>query len=234
MITSGDYLFSIQKLLENEEHRQNWLFLAGAEAVLSEEKQPGSHIIRLQDADLSGVSEALAAGYTDFYVDMEGLWGLDQGWKSVTDRTRLRDYAMPGGLDEYFVTPAYLYERYLADGTENSRYQSEFVGIAQPSGEALTMDDLGVIKTGSFELVLILQEPAAPSTLMQRLEKLFLFRESYWEKDFATSPETYCGYGPYRIIAVDAEQITLEPNPNWWGEADPRGYDRIVCQKIGS
>mgnify|MGYP002519920912 CR=1 FL=1 len=66
--------------------------------------------------------------------------------------------------------------------------------------------------------------------LMQKLENLFLFRESYWGKDYATSPETYCGYGPYRITAADSSQIILEPNPNWWGAPVTEDFDRIICR----
>ena len=94
----------------------------------------------------------------------------------------------------------------------------------------MTMDKLGLLSTGSHELVIILQKATAPSTLMQKLENLFLFRESYWGKDFATSPETYCSYGPYRITAADSAQIILEPNPNWWGAPVTDDFDRIICR----
>ena len=221
-ITADDYIFSIQKLLQNEETSKDWTFLANAEAILSNKKQTGSDIISLGDAGFSSVSQAWSAGYTEFYVDTDGFWGLSNGWMSVSDRTRLRDYAMPSGLDEYFVSPAYLYNRYLMDGAETSRYQSEFVGICQTPGTALTMDDLGLMKINDLELVLILSEPAAASTLMQRLEALFLFRQ-----------EGSSGYGPYRVTSANGEEIILEPNPNWWGVADTRGYDRIICRMEG-
>ena len=95
------------------------------------------------------------------------------------------------------------------------------------------MDDLGVISISPFELVLIMQMPTAPSVLMEKLENLFLFHESCWGKNFATSAETYCGYGPYRITAADAAQIILEPNPNWWGTVVSGEFDRIICRPAG-
>ena len=84
-----------------------------------------------------------------------------------------------------------------------------------------------------IKLVLLLQEPAAPSILMEKLEKLFLFREHYWGKNFATSPETYCGYGPYQITSSNSQEIILEPNPNWWGTAVTEDFDRIICRAAG-
>lgn len=233
MITAEDYIFSIHKLLEDEENRKNWMFLAGAEDVLSGKKQPGEEIISLGDAGISDVTSALKAGFTDLYIDTTGFWGLEGGWLPISDRRGLQDFAMPGGMDERFVSPAYLYTRYLADGTELARFQSEFIGIPKTYGDAMTMEDLGLVAVGPFELVLILEEPMTASTLMQKLEKLFLFRQSCWGKDFATSPETYCGYGPYRIASADAQQIILQPNENWWGEPVFDAFDRIICRAAG-
>lgn len=233
IITADDYIFSIQKLLEDEENRENWTFLANASAVLSEKKLDSDEIVTLRSAGFTSLAEAIAAGYTDFYVDTTRFWGLEGGWRSVLDRTRLQDFAMPSGMDERFVSPAYLFARYLAEGAENSRLQREFIGISKAEGKTMTMEDLGVISADPYTLVLILQEPAAPSILMQKLENLFLFRESYWGKAFATSPETYCGYGPYRITAADSQEITLEPNTNWWGTPVTGEYDRIICRAAG-
>ncbi len=229
-ITADDYIFSIRKLLEDEENRPNWTFLAGAEAILAGSFRPGEEIVSLRDAQLFNVHDALAAGHRDLYVDTTHFWGLDAGWQSISSRSRLQDLAMPDGMDERFVSPAYLYVRYLSDGAESSRFQSSFVGVRKASLEVMTMDDLGLLKTDPYEIVLLLQEPLAPSTLMQKLEKLFLFRESYWSKDFATSAETYCAYGPYRITSSDSSQIILEPNPNWWGTPVRDDFDRIICR----
>ena len=232
-ITADDYVFSIQKLLIDEENRENWTFLANAEAVLSEKKKPGDEIISLRDAAFSTVLDAMSAGHRDFYVDTSHFWGLDSGWVSIADRSRIQDFAMPDGMEERFVSGAYLYNRYLASGRENSRFQSEFIGISKTYEGTTTMEDLGVLKISPFELVLILDKPLAPSTLMQKLEKLFLFRKNFWGKDFATSAQTYCSYGPYRITSADSAQIVLEPNENWWGTPVTDAYDRLICRGAG-
>lgn len=232
-ITADDYRFSIQKLLEDEENRENWTFLANAKAILSGKSLPSQEIVTLRSAGFTSLSEAKKAGYTDFYLDTTTFWGLDGGWRSIADRSRLQDFAMPSGMNERFVSPAYLFDYYLSDGAENSRLQREFIGIRKDSGKTMTMEDLGVLSTDSYELTLILQKAAAPSTLMQKLEHLYLFRKSFWRKNYATSPETYCGYGPYRITAVDSSQIILQPNPNWWGTPVAGDFDRILCRAAG-
>ena len=232
-IVAHDYVFSIQKLLEDEENQDNWTFLANAKAILSEAKQASDEIVTLRSSGFTSLAEAKKAGFTDFYVNTTSFWGLEGGWRSVLDHSRLQDFAMPSGMDERFVSPAYLFARYLDDGAENSRLQREFIGISKNSGKTMTMEDLGVISTSASELVLLLQEPAAPSILMEKLEKLFLFREHYWGKNFATSPETYCGYGPYQITSRNSQEIILEPNPNWWGTAVTKDFDRIICRAAG-
>lgn len=231
LITADDYIFSIRKLLEDEENRPNWTFLANAEASLSGKKKPGTEIVRLQDEDFTDVQAALDAGFTDLYIDTTRFWGLDGGWQSISSRTRMQDFAMPSGMDERFVSPAYLYSYYLSDGKENSRLQSRYIGLCKPLEEVYTMDDLGVLKINSFELVFLLDEPVTLSTFLQKLENLFLFRESYWGKTYATSAETYCSYGPYRIAAAEKDRIILQPNEFWFGEPVSEDFDRIICQK---
>lgn len=224
-ITADDCIFSIKKLFQDKNTTDDWAFLANAEAILSKKRQPGSEIISLRDAEFSGVSEAWAAGYTDFFVDMDGFWGLDCGWKSVSDRTRVRDFAMRTGLDEYFVSPAYLYNFYLMNGAQSRYYQTEFIGICKYPGKTLSTDDLGLVKVSDKKMVVITAAPSTASMLMQQLEPFFLFHES---------GNTKLSYGPYRIISATDAELILEPNPCWWGAPDHRGYDRILCQKIGT
>ena len=233
-ITADDCLFSVKQLLQGDETAEDWLFLANASGILSGQQKQGTDIISLGEAGFSDLSEAWAAGFRDFYLDTDGFWGLDGGWRSISDRTRIQDYAMPGGLDEGFVSPAYLYNRYLMNGAQLSRDQSTFLGICSTPGETLTMEDLGLLRTGARELVVISESPMTVSVLMQKLESLFLFREAVYSAGYGKISPDYPAYGPYRITGAGAEEIILEPNPNWWGDPDPRGYDRIVCQKIGS
>lgn len=231
LITANDYIFSIRKLLEDEENRSNWIFLANAEEALSGAKKPGTEIVPLKDEKFATVAEAKEAGFTDLYIDTTRFWGLDGGWLPISDRTRLQDFAMPSGMDERFVSPAYLYTYYLADGKESSRLQSRYLGISKPTGETYTMEDLGIVKINSFELVFLMDSPVTLSAFIQKLENLFLFRESYWGKKYATSAETYCGYGPYRITLAEKDRIVLEPNDFWFGEPVSDAFDRIICRK---
>ena len=219
-ITAGDYREAILALFSQDEQAGNWSFLAGGEAIRTGKARPGSGIISLRQAGYSGISEAWSAGYRDFYLDTEGFWGLSAGWRSISDHTQLRDFAMPARLDEAFVSAAYLYNYYLMNDASGSYYQTDFLGISPTAGEVPSIHDLGVLAVSDRELVLIMEAPSTASMVMTRLETLVLPGEA--------------SYGPYRITAISSGEIILEPNPHWCGSPDSRGYDRILCREIGT
>lgn len=224
-ITASDYISAIKALLQSEETAARFLFLSRAVEILSQKSCSGSDIINLREAGFDSVQQAWSAGHREFFVDTEGFWGLGGGWKSVSDRIRMRDFAMPGSMDESFVSPAYLYNNYLMYGAQSSRYQRDFIGVYRNPGKAFNIADLGLIRIDDYELILITEDASTPSMVMAHLDKPFLFRKK---------ADAVLSYGPYRILSSDDTTLTLEANPNWWRDPDPRGYDRILCLKIGT
>lgn len=219
-ITADRWIDSAKKLLEAG--NEDLLILANAEGyVKGETHKP--QVLSLGEAGYGTVAAAQEAGITEFFVDMENYWGLGHGWYSIHDITRYRDHAMMLGYQEMYVSPAWLYNCHLADEQPYAYFQSEFVGIA---GESipLTWEDVGLVKTGDYELTLILDDPVTPAFLAMRLEGLTLIRE----KCAYAGPEVGASYGPYRVTEVTDQEILLERNPAWWGEPGP--YDQILCR----
>ena len=214
-ITADDYIASLEQLLAGETRAADFLFLANVWGLLLGETKPAETVVSLRDAGFGSVAAAREAGATAFYLDMEVFWGLDEGWKSVEDRTRYRDYAMPAGLSEQFVSPAYLYHTYLADGAAYSYLQSEFVGISADLGSKLTFEDVGIQKTGDYQITLILAQPHTAEALALKIADFPLL----------TSDGRSCG--PYRLISADSSLIELERNENWWGDAGEYEADII-------
>lgn len=220
-ITAEDWLFTIGKYQESEKSYVNFA---------TEEKLPANaEVISLAGTGFSSAAEALEAGYTGLYVNVTGLWGLEGGWRSVADRTRLRDHAIPSGLDEFYVTPAWLYETYLAEGRQYARWQGEMLGICIDTPERTT----GCFKTGEYQLTLILEEPAAASALALRLARMRPLRESLWGPEYATSPAGYSACGPYRVETVEPGLITLVKNERWYGKTPPDAPALIRCRDLG-
>ena len=218
-ITADDWLYSVHKMLESGD--KNMLILANAEGYRNGDTH--TQIISLGDAGYNSVAAAQEAGITDFYVDVEHYWGLGDGWRSITDITRLKDPAMTLGYPEMYVSAAWLYDTYLADERPYAYFQREFVGIAG-EGSPLTLEDVGILKTGSHELVLILEEPETASSLSVKLEGFCLIREGCTYR----SAEDSASYGPYRVTEVTSDGIRLEKNPNWWGKTGQ--HEQILCQ----
>ena len=219
-ITADNWIYSVYMMLESGNEAVQ--ILANAASYRNGETHD-PQMIALADAGYHSVAAAQEAGITDFYVDVEHYWGLGEGWRSITDITRLKDHAMTQGYGEIYVSAAWLYNRYLADERPYAYFQREFVGIAG-EGTPLTLEDVGILKIGDYELVLILEEPETASSLAVKLAEFRLVREgsSYRSAEGSTS------YGPYRVKEVTADGIRLEKNPNWWGKSGV--YDEILCR----
>lgn len=219
-IINADTWIGAAKDLLKDGNEDLWI-LANAEDFLKGGSR--TQVISLKDAGYGSVTAAQEAGITEFFLDMEHYWGMGQGWYSIGDITRYRDHAMTLGYQEMYVSPAYLYGKYLAEEMPYAYFQSAYVGIPG-DGEALSWEDVGLLKTGDYELTLILHTPAAPSFLASRLETIRLHREKCTYK----TAESGASYGPYRVAEVTAEGILLERNPHWWGQ--PGQYDQILCR----
>lgn len=225
-VNGADWYFTVEKWLEANRFP---LEIANYQAFLRGDTKPADQIISLKEAGFSSVSEAEAAGHSDFYIDLAGFWGLDTGWLRITDRTPLEDAAIPSGCEEMYLTAEYIYRRYLSDSGSQKMFQSEFVGIPSAAGEKLTVQDVGLIAEGN-SIVLILHQPAAAGYVAAALADLVPLRPSAFGDDYGTG-ENYVSCGPYRIVSASGEEILLEPNPHWAGE--PAEAGKVICRAGG-
>lgn len=220
-ITADDWIFTIEQYLEAEKCYVN--FAVGMEGAESQT------VTGLEEAGFATVAQAREAGFTDFYLDISRFWGLEGGWMPLTDRTRLRDYAIPSGMDEFYVSPAYLYETYLEEGRAYDRWQPEMIGLA---AENAREERPGYFKTGDGQLVLILNQPTTAAALAAQLENLRPLRSDIWGPEYATSAQNYSACGPYRVETVEPGLITLVRNENWYGQEDAQRPDLIRCKPM--
>lgn len=221
-LTGGDWIYTIEMLLERDGFP---LEIANYEAYRRGDTGPAAQIISLKEAGFNSVEEAEAAGFTDFYLETEEFWGLDNGWYRITDRTRLFDAAIPSGCEEMYVTPAYLYREYLSSAGELWRYQSRYVGIPVSDGEAMTLEDVGLLAQED-RMVLILEERTAPIHLALALTDLYPMQQGAKPETYGTAGY-YTGCGQYKITSVSKSEILLEPNPYWTG--NPTELELVRC-----
>ncbi len=177
---------------------------------------PTEQIISLADAGFASVEEAQEAGRTEFYVDVNGFWGLSDGWLPVSRSSRAKDSAIPSGVTEMYVSGAYLYDRYLRTGAEQSVFQTEFVGVsADPT--YVTREDLGIVREDAHTFVLVLEQPTTAQMLALLLSEIFVQPEG---------AQSFTACGAYRVVSAESE-IVLEPNPHWLGKTEVVSADII-------
>lgn len=230
-ITADDWIFTLRRMIEL---RCLGLDLARLQDYYDGLEKPGEHIVSLTEAGFDCVEDAEDAGRRFFYLDVGGFWGLDESWRPITDRTRLKDAAIPSGVTEMYVSPSYLYRMYLATGASQSVFQPAFIGVSLEP-QYVTEADVGIVREDSHRLVLLFREPTASGALAMKLAEIYPLREDLFGDDYATSEATYSACGPYRIVASSAEELILEPNPHWFGRTQAPEADRIrITAHIGA
>lgn len=228
-ITADNWQFTMNTLIDRN---RLGLDIAGLSGYYSHTEKPSETIISLQDAGFSSVEEAMEAGRTEFYIDVTNFWGLDAGWVSASGQDRLKDAAIPSGITEMYVSGAYLFDRYLKTGASQSVFQTEFVGVAAEA-EFLDLADLGILRTGTHELVLILETPITAEALALKLSDMIPLREDLFGGDYGTST-AYSACGPYRIVSCGSGEMILEPNEYWHGKVPSFEADLIRLTQIGA
>lgn len=230
-LNGDDFLFTINLMIDT---KRLPVELANLENYYSGAEKTTGTVVSLRDAGFSSVEEAQDLGHSLFYVDTAHFWGLDNGWVSCQDHTRLKDAAIPSGVTEMYVSGAYLYDRYLRTGSETDVFQTEFVGIsAQP--QYVERGDIGLIRRTENRFVLILSHPTTAEALALSLSGIVPMRESIYAENYATSVKTYRSSGPYRIISISGGIVTLEPNPYWLGKTEAFRADVIRLEtEIGA
>ena len=227
-VTAADVQFTLLSYA-----RQNALdiTIAGMNDFLQGVQNPSGDVVSLQKAGFSSMAEAEEAGHHHFYLDMTHFWGLDGGWVSIDSRTVFHDRAIPTGVNEMYITPAYLYLNHLRDGGRQDHLQSEFIGIVNGT-TPMTEKDMGMIARDNHQLILILEEPTTVNALTAALSNLIIVKENRFGLGYGSSVASYCSYGPYKVVTVNPREIILEPN-GAWREALPYDVDQIRISPKG-
>ena len=227
-ITTDDLIFAIHALIDRNSLGLN---LSGLQDYYYAREKLSDDVISLQDAGFSSVEEAAAAGHSRFYVDVGRFWGLDAGWVSADDRTRIKDEAIPTGITEMYVSGAYLYDRYLQPGASQSIFQSRFVGVARHAATT-EREDIGIIREDDHSLVMIFDSPVSARYLALKLSTLPILPEKLYTDHYAASQSSYLACGPYRIASVSDTEIVLVPNVRYQGTADFFEAEQIILNRI--
>ena len=225
-INADTYINSFREMLAGKHYRASTFFssrlsVENAWEYYMQDQAGRTLYISLAEAGHSSAAEALNDGH-ELYLDMDGFWGLTCGWQPVESTEAFRDEAVAVGAPEDYVSPSYLYQTYLADGAHYAAYQTTFVGIAQASIPETAWEDVGFLKTGEYQITLLLDKAVSAADLKWELTAPLLVKEDLYSLDYGTSPERYASCGPYRLVSATEGELLFERNESWYGYAGGR------------
>lgn len=229
-INADTYLYSMRQMLDCDQQNYRAAGFYSGQVVLAGaynyhmQNQIGMKTYRtLADMGYSSVAEARNDGVTEFYLDMTGFWGLGCGWVNLEDETLYVDEAVSESDKEAEVSAKYLYETYLADGATYSSYQTTFVGLLEKTVEETGFDQVGLLKTGEYQIVLILEKPTTAEILQSNLLLGWLVKEDIYEQwglFYGTAVDRYASCGPYKLTYISEKEIQFARNEAWYGYSD--------------
>lgn len=269
-INADTYLYSYKQLLSSEmkNYRASGWYsgtftIANAYQYFMQDEIGSTTYKPIKDAGYATTSEALADGLTeaDLYVDMWGFWGLGEkgcvdkdgnacpNYVSVTDETLYRDVAVDEGEEGDWISAKQIYEGYLAPGAAYESNSGDYVAVVDSVIVETPFENVGVIKTGEYEITFVLAKPITMFYLQYNLSSGILVYEKLYEENkftegeltktkYATSVDTTMSYGPYKLTAYQEDKsIVLERNEKWYGYTDGKHEgqfqtDKINCQIV--
>lgn len=196
-----------------------------------------------------GGSNALSAYYDAGYIPTEGCWDVlsaaadANGYAPLTDET---------------IAALLLFTSSDVWGNETEADLAYYITFEYSYGDA-SWDDVGIIKTGEYEIVLISTLPIenpnyyVPYNLSGTYlvyESLWESCKSYWDADgnqvtadadniasittnYCTNVETTMSFGPYKLSYFELDkQYNLTRNDKWYGYSDGKHLGQYQTDEI--
>lgn len=119
-----------------------------------------------------------------------------------------------------------------AFGDTNPEAYKEFCYTYDGVSESVDWSKVGIVKSGEYEIKLILSKPITDFYLKYNLTSNWLVHEKTYEANkkqtgdiiktsYGTAVENYISYGPYKLTAYQTDkQMTMSKNENWYGYND--------------
>ena len=198
--------------------------------------------------------EMAAAPPEDVTAQFIGKFGITasdtaRAWRIRLNPNACWDNGVAINADTYLYSYQELLDGRMMNRRADSLYAGEFaiVGAKDYLYGKCGWENVGILKTGEYELVLITTAPVSdPSfTVPYNLTSTYLVYAPLWEScktafdkngqqvaadsaeaatvstNYATSLATSISYGPYKLTYFELDkQITLQRNENWYGYAD--------------
>lgn len=151
------------------------------------------------------------SGKKDFASCIEDLRELadENGYVPVTDKSISLLFSFTGSAKW---------------GYEARKHLAAYVYYGDGVYSSVDWSKVGFLKTGEYEITLILKNHVEPFLVKYNLTTNFIVKKDIYEKDrsaYATTGASYSSYGPYKLVTYAAGKVfVLERNENWYGYSD--------------
>ncbi len=257
-ITADDYIYSMQMLLDVKylnyratDYYSGNFAIAGAKSYANS----GRTIYEANSADGDSMAyawDSIVKGEDGQYTSAKGeklFFGLEDTGYGWLGGASLADYGayFPEGVydalaalanDKGYVpvtdeSIALLYQFTGSDiwGNETKDQLGYYVSYLVEYGIS-TWDSVGLLKTGDYEITIVLEKSLAGFNLLYNLSGNWLvYKDLYeanlkqegdaWLSTYNTSVDTTMSYGPYKMVSYQTDKsMRFEKNENWYGHTD--------------
>ena len=249
-ITAEDYIYSMKQYLDPQQlnYRAKEYYSGNFALVGAESYAKGAPQNTYTTLAQLGDKAADYAGQ-QLYLDVDGLWGMEGAqsadgktmtkWMPINDDVKYRDSAVAEGESGDWISAKEIYEYFLGEygkgdqatliGTLGGSYFAYATG--KSSGDA-TWDTVGLLKTGDYEITVILDKSLTGFYLLYNLTGNWLLYKPYYDSllvkqgdaylsTYYTSVATTMSYGPYKMSFYQADKrMIFVKNDNWYGYKD--------------
>lgn len=221
------------------------------------------------NSTLSGwtvVDEMARGAPRDVTADYVGQYGIEAGqtaraWQITLNPQACWDNGVPINADTYLYSYQQLLDGKMMNRRADALYAGEFsiVGAREYLYGNTGWENVGILKTGEYSLVLITNAAVADPDFYvpYYLTDTYLVYQPLWEAcktcfdadgntvspdspriasvttDYCTSLDTSISYGPYRLTYFQQDKsITLERNDLWYGYADGEHHGQYQTDRI--
>lgn len=160
-------------------------------------------------------------------------WGTSASPKNVdlttntTARAAFKEAAAELSTTAFGTT---LNENPRTEGSQDLHLEDFFLDAVK--NKDVSFDNVGLVKSGDYEITLYLQRPCSLFQLHYQLSGNWLVKTDLYDANkstvgdltatkYGTSVDTYCAYGPYKLTKFQLDkEIHLTRNENWYGWTD--------------
>ena len=249
-INADTYIYSYQQLLDPAQlNRRADSLYAGTFAVY------GAANYFNQGRTSYNVLPAVTSEFTgetgEIFIDCWSFWGaqgyIDAEGNECPQYVNALDetaYSADGAGDDEFSGKG-LYDEYFAPGAQYESYSTTYCYLAVTYEADYSWDNVGIIKTGEYEIVIITTLPTENPNyyVPYNLSSTYLVKEDLFESlknpddpkvnTYGTSLETTASYGPYMMTYFELDKLyTLERNENWYGYKDGKHLGQYQTDRI--